>query len=126
MTSQLKVWGLNLFLSGVVALSFCLYAMTFRRVRGMPMESASDAFNFAWSILTDRYFILGLILALGGSILRIALMRWLDISRTALASEVNLVMTLVLTYLLFGSKLRFPEDYMGAALILLGSFIVAK
>lgn len=124
--SPLFVWGLNLVLSAVVALSFTLYGFAFRQMGSLSVQSPTDALRFGWAALTNPYFFLGLSLALLGSVLRIGLMKFLGIARTALASEINLVMALVFTWAFFGEKLRFPRDYLGAALIFLGSYIVSK
>lgn len=124
MASQAQVWALNLFLCAVVSASFCLYAVTFKRVGQAQITSGSDALRFAVSVLFDPFFIGALALALGGSVLRIALMRHLGIARTALASEITLVMTLVLTYFFFGAQPRFPQDYVGALLIVVGSYLI--
>lgn len=120
------VWGLNLVLSAIVALSFTLYGFAFRQMGSMSVQSASDALRFGWAAVTNPWFFGGLTLALLGSVLRIGLMKFLGIARTALASEINLVMALVFTWAFFGEKLRFPRDYLGAAFIFLGSYIVSK
>ena len=124
--TSLKVWAVNLAFCAIVSLSFCMYGLTFRRVQGVALSTPADGVRFAFSVLTDPYFVVGLGLALVGSLLRVVMMRWLDIGRVALASEVTLVMTLFLTWVIFGTQLRFPRDYLGAALILVGSVIVAR
>ncbi len=120
------VWSLNLVLSAVVALSFTLYGFAFRQMGSMPLTTPTEIFRFAFAALTNPYFFFGLGLALVGSMMRIGLMKFLGIARTALASEINLVMALVFTWLFFGEKLRFPRDYVGAVFIFVGSYIVAK
>lgn len=124
--SPLFVLGLNLVLSAVVALSFTLYGFAFKQMGSMPLQTFSDALKFGFAALTNPYFFLGLGLALLGSMMRIGLMKFLGIARTALASEINLVMALVFTWAFFGEKLRFPRDYLGAVLIFVGSYIVGK
>jgi drug/metabolite transporter (DMT)-like permease len=124
--SPLFIWGLNIVLSAVVALSFTLYGFAFRQMGSMPLSSLADAARFGFAALTNPYFFLGLALALLGSVMRIGLMKYLGIARTALASEINLVMALVFTWLFFGEKLRFPRDYVGALFIFAGSYIVGK
>lgn len=126
MPSPWVVWTLNIVLSSVVALSFCLYGYAFRQMGGMPLSSVSDIVRFAFAAVTNLYFISGLALALLGSVMRVGLMKFLGIARTALASEINLVMALVFTWLLFGEKIRWPRDYVGAVFIFVGSYIVAK
>lgn len=125
-TSPWVIWTLNIVLSAVVALSFTLYGFAFRQIGGMPLGTVSEVFRFGFAALTNPYFFLGLSLALLGSVMRIGLMKFLGIARTALASEINLVMALVFTWLFFGEKLRWPRDYLGAAFIFVGSYIVGK
>lgn len=121
-----KVWAVNLAFCAIVSLSFCMYAITFRRVQAIPLDGPAEILRYGMRVVFDPYFLLGLGLALTGSLLRVVMMRWLDLGRLALASEVTLVMTLVLTWAFFGSKLRFPQDYLGAGLILIGSILVAR
>jgi hypothetical protein len=120
------VWPLNLVLSAVVALSFVLYGYAFKQMGSMPLGSPREVVKFGVAAITNPYFFAGLALALLGSVLRIGLMKFLGIARTALASEINLVMALVFTALLLGEKLRWPRDYLGAVLIFAGSYIVGK
>lgn len=123
---ELRVWLVNIVLSAIVAGSYIMYATTFRRVGGAPIDGVRSFIRFAWTVGTDPFFIGGLMMALMGTVLRIVLMRWLGIARTALASEINLIFTLVFAWMLTGSKLRYPNDYVGAAFIALGSFLVSR
>lgn len=123
---ELRVWLVNIVLSAIVAGSYIMYATTFRRVGGEPIVGVSGFIRFAWKVGTDPFFIGGLAMALSGTVLRIVLMRWLGIARTALASEINLIFTLVFAWLLMDSKLRYPNDYVGAAFIALGSYLVSR
>ena len=124
--SQLRIWAVNIVLSGIVAGSYIMYATTFRRVGGAAIDGVSSFIQFVWRVGTDPFFIGGLAMALAGTVLRILLMRWLGIARTALVSEINLLFTLIFAWFITGSKLRFPNDYAGAALILLGSYVVSR
>jgi drug/metabolite transporter (DMT)-like permease len=124
---QLRIWALNVVLSGVVAGSYIMYATTFRRVGQGSLEGGIGSYaRFVWAVATDPFFIGGLAMALSGTVMRIVLMRWLGIARTALVSEINLLFTLVLAWLITGSKLRYPNDYVGAGLILAGSWLVSR
>jgi hypothetical protein len=124
--AQLKLWLVNIGLCAIVAGSYSMYAMTFRRIGTVKVDSLSSAVRFVWNVGTDRYFMGGLAMALCGSVLRIVIMRWLGIARTALVSELNLVFTVIFAWLFFDSKLRFPNDYFGALLIMLGSWFVSR
>ena len=126
MSPQLQIWSANIGFCLVVSISFVLYGKTFTRVGNMSIGSVQDVTRFMFRVFTDPYFIIALVLALTGSLLRIVMMRHLGIARTALASELALVLALLFTFLVFGSAPRFPRDYLGATLIIIGSYVVSS
>ncbi len=119
-------WGINLLFATMVAISYVLYGIAFHRVGGMPAEKDVLAFaRYGLMVLTNPYFVAGLALALGGSLVRLALFSLIGIARSALAAELSLLLMIVFSFIVFQEAPRFPRDYLGGLLIFIGSYIVA-
>lgn len=125
--TALITMGINLLFGVLVAASYVMYGIAFNRLGGLPEEkSLFTLFNFAINVLLSPYFIAGLALALGGSIVRMGLFSMIGITRSALAAELSLIMMLIFSAIVFKEMPRFPRDYMGGLFILIGSYIVAS
>lgn len=125
--SDLITIGINLLFSILVAASYVMYGVAFNRLGGLPDEkSLFTLFNFAINVLFSPWFMAGLALALGGSIVRMGLFSMIGITRSALAAELSLIMMLIFSALVFKEFPRFPRDYLGGLFILIGSYIVAS
>jgi drug/metabolite transporter (DMT)-like permease len=126
MVSWFWQWALMFLFALLIALSFTCYGVAFRGLGGPPASPLGALVGYVLRLLVNPWFLLGLALAFTGSVLRLSIFRLVGIARSALVSELSLVMMVVLACLIFGERLRFPRDYVGAALIVLGSWIVGR
>lgn len=122
----LVTMGVNLLFAILIAISYVMYGIAFNRVGSMPADkSLLSLAQYAFSTLTNPYFLFGLGLALTGSLVRMALFSLIGITRSALAAELSLVLMIIFSAVVFREAPRFPRDYFGALFILIGSYIVA-
>ena len=122
----LLTWGVNFAFAILVAISYVMYGIAFNKVGNFPQEREFAVFaKYAFTVLFNPYFIAGLALALGGSLVRMALFSLIGISRSALAAELSLILMLIFSAIVFHESPRFPRDYVGGFLILVGSYVVA-
>ncbi len=122
----LLTWGINLVFAMLVAISYVMYGLAFHQVGDLPAERSLGAFvRYGMAVLLNPYFVAGLALALGGSLVRLALFSLIGIARSALVAELSLLLMLVFSFLVFQEAPRFPRDYIGGLLIFIGSYIVA-
>ena len=125
--SDMVTLGVNVLFSLIVAASYVMYGIAFNRLGGFPEERSFMAFaQYAFTVFISPYFIAGLVLALGGSLVRMALFSLIGITRSALAAELSLIMMLIASAIIFREMPRFPKDYLGGLFILIGSYIVAS
>ena len=125
--SDMVTMGVNILFSLIVAASYVMYGIAFNRLGGFPEEKTFMAFaQYAFTVFISPYFIAGLVLALGGSLVRMALFSLIGITRSALAAELSLIMMLIASAIIFREMPRFPKDYLGGLFILIGSYIVAS
>ena len=122
----LITWGVNFAFAVLVAISYIMYGIAFNKVGSFPQERELMVFvRYAFTVLLNPYFIAGLLLALSGSLVRMALFSLIGISRSALAAELSLILMLIFSAIVFRESPRFPRDYVGGFLILIGSYVVA-
>ncbi|GAP64699.1 hypothetical protein ARMA_3122 [Ardenticatena maritima] len=122
----LLTWGVNFLFATLVAISYVMYGMAFTRIGAMPMDrDLMSTLTYVFRVVTNPFFISGLALALTASVVRLALFSLIGIARSALAAELSLLMMIIFSFLVFGEQPRFPRDFIGGALIFLGSYIVA-
>lgn len=122
----LLTWGVNLAFAILVAISYVMYGIAFNKIGSFPQERELMVFvRYAFTVLLNPYFIAGLLLALSGSLVRMALFSLIGISRSALAAELSLLLMLIFSAIVFRESPRFPRDYVGGFLILIGSYVVA-
>ena len=125
--SDMATMGVNILFSLIVAASYIMYGIAFNRLGGFPEERTAMAFiQYAITVFMSPYFIAGLVLALGGSLVRMAMFSLIGITRSALAAELSLIMMLIASAIIFKEMPRFPKDYLGGLFILIGSYIVAS
>lgn len=125
--SNLVTFGVNLLFSVIVATSYIMYGLAFNRMGGLPADKSVMAFiSYAFAVLINPFFLSGLVLALTGSLVRMALFSLIGISRSALAAELSLILMMVFSAIIFRESPRFPKDYLGGLFILIGSYIVAS
>ncbi|MBI2847262.1 MAG: EamA family transporter [Chloroflexi bacterium] len=113
-------WISNITFAVLVSTSYILYALAFRDKGPLVWE-----FKYVLSVVLHPFFILGLILALGGSVVRLGLFQYMGISRTVIASELTIVFMLILSFLFFRERLTL-QDMGGAVLILVGVWLVGR
>lgn len=124
--SDLLTMGINLLFSVIVASSYVMYGIAFNRIGGLPEEmTVATIIKFSISVFLSPYFLAGLALALGGSLVRMGLFSLIGISRSALAAELSLIMMLIFSAIVFKELPRFPKDYIGAVFIMIGAYVVA-
>lgn len=111
-------WVINIGLCLITAVNFTLYALAFRQV-----GPAEISFNYIFSVLTNPFFILALAMALLGSVLRMAVFTVFGVMRSAVVSEMTVVLTLVLAFLVFREKLDL-RFFVGTGFILIGIYIL--
>ncbi|MCA9983741.1 MAG: hypothetical protein KDE59_05585 [Anaerolineales bacterium] len=122
----LITWGVNLAFAILVAISYVMYGIAFNKIGSFPQERELMVFvRYAFTVLLNPYFIAGLLLALSGSLVRMALFSLIGISRSALAAELSLILMLIFSAIVFRESPRFPRDYVGGFLILIGSYVIA-
>ncbi len=125
--AALMTFGVNLIFAVIVATSYVMYGLAFNQMGGLPAEKTPLILaRYVFSIFFNPYFILGLALALGGSIVRMGLFSLIGITRSALAAELSLILMLIFSAVVFREMPRFPRDYLGGLFILIGSYIVAS
>ena len=122
----LITWGVNLAFAILVAISYVMYGIAFNKIGSFPQERELMVFvRYAFTVLLNPYFIAGLLLALSGSLVRMVLFSLIGISRSALAAELSLILMLIFSAIVFRESPRFPRDYVGGFLILIGSYVIA-
>ncbi len=125
--AALMTFGVNLIFAVIVATSYVMYGLAFNQMGGLPAEKTPLILaRYVFSIFFNPNFILGLALALGGSIVRMGLFSLIGITRSALAAELSLILMLIFSAVVFREMPRFPRDYLGGLFILIGSYIVAS
>lgn len=112
-------WLVNTVFCLITAVNFTLYALTFRQV-----GRAEISFNYVFSVLTNPFFVLALAMALLGSVLRMAVFTAFGVMRSAVVSEMTVVLTLVLAFLVFREKLDL-RFFVGTGFILIGVYILS-
>lgn len=114
------ITGFSLF----VSVSFVMYAFAFEAVGSVPTTLRVDAYlRYGVRLATNPYFLAGLGLALAGAAIRMVLFSYVGIARTAIVSELTLVMSVVLAVLIFDSSLG-RRELGGMALIMAGVYLV--
>ncbi len=112
-------WVINIIFCLITAVNFTLYALAFRKV-----GPAEISFNYVFSVLTNPFFVLALVMALLGSILRMAVFTAFGVMRSAVVSEMTVVFTLVLAFLVFQEKLDL-RFFVGTGFILIGVYLLS-
>lgn len=111
-------WVINTLFCLITAINYTLYALTFRRV-----GQAEVSFAYIFSVLTNPLFILALAMALCGSLLRMAVFSAFGVTRSAVVSEMTVIFTLILSFIVFREKLE-PRFFVGSLFILIGIYII--
>lgn len=124
MTSWEVRWGAIVVFSLLVSTSFVLYGATFRAIGSPPpLDDLDRLVRYGVRTVLHPYFLLGMSLALAGAITRMFIFSRVGIAETALVSELTLVMSVVLSMIVFESDLR-TVDYVGMCLIMIGVYCV--
>lgn len=117
--NETSSWIINTFFCFITALNYILYALTFRQV-----GQAEISFAYIFSVLTNPLFMLALGMALGASLLRMAVFSAFGVTRSAVVSEMTVIFTLILSFLVFREKLG-SRFLIGSVIILIGVYIVS-
>lgn len=124
MIAFLYRWGVIVFFSLLVSLSFTMYGLVFQQVGSPPTDAGLPAgVEYFVRLMFEPLFVLGLGLAFGGALVRMFMFDALGIAETALAGQMTIVMTVVFSITLLGDSMN-VEDIAGMGLILLGVYLV--
>jgi len=115
-------WGVIVLFSLLVSGAFVLYGVVFTDIGHPPTEVVPLAKYFLQT-LVHPLFVLGMVLALSGALVRMVMFSHVGIAETAMVSELTLVMSVVLAVLVFDSSPT-TEDYLGMCLIMAGVYLV--
>ncbi len=108
----------NLLFALMVASAYICFAFAYKRVGSFEMDV-----SYIISITFSPFFIGGLTLSFLSTFVRLAMFNALGISKTVLASELSVIMMLVLSLVIFREALG-AKDIIGGAMILLGILLV--
>lgn len=124
MTDVMLRWVAIIVFSLLVSTSFVLYGFTFQAIGHPPPMNDLDALvRYGIRSMLHPYFLLGMALALAGAVTRMFIFSRVGIAETALVSELTLVMSVVMSVIVFESDLRII-DYFGMVLIMIGIYFV--
>ncbi|MEX0895905.1 MAG: hypothetical protein WDZ94_03115 [Patescibacteria group bacterium] len=93
--------------------------MVFRQV-GTP----EFTIEYVLRVLTNPLFIVVVMSAFGGAVLRMFVFREFGVTRTVIMSEATVVLSLILAFVIFREDINFTKFLIGSAMILIGVFIV--
>ena len=124
MTSLLLRWGSIVAFSLFVSVSFVFYGMAFQALGSVPAgRGVAQYVGYAIRTLTHPYFMAGMALALAGAATRMALFSYVGIARTAMVSELTLVLSVVFAIIVFNASVT-RSDWLGMACIMAGVYLI--
>jgi len=117
-------WSAIVIFSLLVSFAFVLYGYVFQRLGSPPNDlNLQPLILYFTDVALHPLFILGMVLAFIGALVRMFMFDAIGIASTALAGQLTIVLTVVFSVVLLGDSMT-REDLLGMVLIMSGVYLV--